>query len=65
LKSRLALKLLGSCKGRFEKPQAFIALGCVLRGGTPHFDYVCKAITMGFTIKFVIAYTKHLWSVNY
>lgn len=32
---------------KFEKPQAFIALGCVLRGGTPHFDYVCKAITEG------------------
>lgn len=29
------------------KPLAFIALGCVLRGDTPHFDYVCKAITDG------------------
>ncbi len=32
---------------KLEKPRAFIALGCVLRGGTPHFDYVCKAITDG------------------
>ncbi|MEO9144619.1 MAG: 6,7-dimethyl-8-ribityllumazine synthase [Ginsengibacter sp.] len=32
---------------KIEKPQAFIALGCILRGGTPHFDYVCKAVTDG------------------
>lgn len=27
------------------KPAAFIALGCVQRGDTPHFDYVCRAVT--------------------
>jgi 6,7-dimethyl-8-ribityllumazine synthase len=30
-----------------KKPDAFIALGCVLRGDTPHFDYICKAVTDG------------------
>lgn len=32
---------------KLEKPQAFIALGCVLRGDTPHFEYICKAVTDG------------------
>lgn len=30
-----------------KKADAFIALGTVIRGDTPHFDYVCKAITDG------------------
>jgi 6,7-dimethyl-8-ribityllumazine synthase len=33
--------------GKKKKPDAFIALGCVIRGDTPHFDYVCKAVTDG------------------
>jgi 6,7-dimethyl-8-ribityllumazine synthase len=28
---------------------AIIALGVVIRGGTPHFDYVCNAATDGLT----------------
>jgi 6,7-dimethyl-8-ribityllumazine synthase len=28
-------------------PEAIIAFGAVIRGGTPHFDYVCKAVTEG------------------
>lgn len=30
-----------------EAPEAIIAIGAVIRGGTPHFDYVCKAATEG------------------
>ncbi len=32
---------------KLDKPQAFIALGCILRGDTPHFEYICKAVTDG------------------
>ena len=28
-------------------PDAYITLGTVIRGDTPHFDYVCKAVTDG------------------
>jgi 6,7-dimethyl-8-ribityllumazine synthase len=31
------------------KPHAVIGLGCVVRGDTPHFDYVCSGVTQGFT----------------
>lgn len=30
--------------GRYD---AVVALGCVIRGGTPHFEYVCRAVTDG------------------
>ena len=30
--------------GRYD---AVIMIGCVIRGGTPHFDYVCDNVTQG------------------
>jgi 6,7-dimethyl-8-ribityllumazine synthase len=33
--------------GKKKKPDAFIALGCIIKGDTPHFDYVSKAVTEG------------------
>lgn len=33
-----------AASGRFD---AVVALGVVIRGGTPHFDYVCSAATDG------------------
>ena len=34
-------------KYKDDRPKAFIALGCVIRGDTPHFEYVCRAVTDG------------------
>jgi len=28
---------------------AIIVIGCVIRGDTPHFDYVCQSVTQGIT----------------
>lgn len=40
-------KLWEHYKGKDELPEAIIAFGAVIRGGTPHFDYVCRAVTDG------------------
>lgn len=32
-----------------EAFDAVIVFGCVVRGGTPHFDYVCQSVTQGIT----------------
>jgi 6,7-dimethyl-8-ribityllumazine synthase len=30
-----------------SRPEAFIALGCVIKGDTPHFEFVCRGVTDG------------------
>ena len=30
-----------------QKPDAIITIGAVIRGSTPHFDYVCSAVNKG------------------
>lgn len=44
-----SFELISACKiitdNRFY--DAVIALGCVVRGGTPHFDYICQAVGTG------------------
>ena len=42
-----AIKNYWERAGKKKKPDAFIAFACVIRGDTPHFDYVCKAVTDG------------------
>lgn len=33
-----------------QKADAYIALGCIIKGDTPHFDYVCQSVTDGITM---------------
>lgn len=58
--SRVRDPLVVRVPGSFELPvaalraavqgyDAVVALGVVIRGGTPHFDYVCSAATTGLT----------------
>lgn len=32
-----------------KKVDAVICLGCVIKGDTPHFDYICQAVSYGIT----------------
>ena len=36
-----------ACAALADRYDALVALGVVIRGGTPHFDYVCQAATVG------------------
>lgn len=37
------------CQQLAHGHDAVVALGVVIRGGTPHFDYVCESVTSGLT----------------
>jgi 6,7-dimethyl-8-ribityllumazine synthase len=37
------------CQELARRHDAVVALGVVIRGGTPHFEYVCDAVTAGLT----------------
>jgi len=44
-----AIELPVACCRLAPSYDAVVALGVVIRGGTPHFDYICQAATMGLT----------------
>ncbi|MCW2719316.1 6,7-dimethyl-8-ribityllumazine synthase [Pseudonocardia sp.] len=43
------LELSVVCQELATTHDAVVALGVVIRGGTPHFEYVCDAVTAGLT----------------
>ncbi|PPK66770.1 6,7-dimethyl-8-ribityllumazine synthase [Actinokineospora auranticolor] len=44
-----AVELPVVCQELAKHHDAVVALGVVIRGGTPHFEYVCDAVTAGLT----------------
>lgn len=44
-----SLELPVVCQELARDHDAVVALGVVIRGGTPHFDYVCDSVTAGLT----------------
>jgi 6,7-dimethyl-8-ribityllumazine synthase len=44
-----AVELPVVCQELARHHDAVVALGVVIRGGTPHFEYVCDAVTAGLT----------------
>jgi 6,7-dimethyl-8-ribityllumazine synthase len=44
-----AIELPVVCQELARHHDAVVALGVVIRGGTPHFEYVCDAVTDGLT----------------
>lgn len=39
--------LEGKLSGQTKPADVVIGLGCIIRGGTPHFEYICKAVADG------------------
>ncbi len=45
-----SFELIYSCSQLVKEPvDAVIAIGCVIRGDTPHFDYICEGTTYGLS----------------
>jgi len=44
-----AFELPVACSRLAPSYDALVALAVVIRGGTPHFDYICQAASMGLT----------------
>lgn len=43
------VELSVACARLAPRHDALVALGVVVRGGTPHFEYVCQGVTTGLT----------------
>ncbi|MES2881605.1 MAG: 6,7-dimethyl-8-ribityllumazine synthase [Bacteroidota bacterium] len=40
---------INQCYSSIKNTAAFVALACIIKGDTPHFDFVCQSVTQGIT----------------
>lgn len=47
-----SFELIGGARMAIDslKPDAVICLGCIIKGDTPHFEYIAQAVTNGLTL---------------
>ena len=43
------LTAVAQMMAEYTSVDAVICIGCVIRGETPHFDYICQSVTFGLT----------------
>lgn len=44
------VELTYAASRQMDDNDAIIVIGCVIKGDTPHFDYVCQSVTQGVTL---------------
>lgn len=44
------VELTNAASRQMDDNDAVIVIGCVIKGDTPHFDYVCQSVTQGVTL---------------
>lgn len=44
------VELTYAASRQMDDNDAVIVIGCVIKGDTPHFDYVCQSVTQGVTL---------------
>ena len=60
------IPLVAKKMAKNDKYDAVICLGAVIKGSTPHFDYVCAEVSKGIATRITSnRKTSNIWCINY